>query len=195
MRQQSGWQQIADASTGMSAAQGTFWGRGDEPIAPPFPMADFGTGEMGAIAILHALFLRAWIGGSYHVKVSLCGFNNLVMAAGQYPDHVQRSLRATFINDFAASHINHASNFNKVGKAALDTMKRVNPQLWSTDFMTQSKSPCFGPPDKQQIGAVIQTQRGVVRCPAKSVDFCRSTRFNGFDEPSWESFTLDVFSH
>jgi hypothetical protein len=176
----------------MSDAQGKFWLKDDEPIAPPFPMADFGTGEMGAISILHALYLRSTVGGSYQVRVSLCAFNNLVMKSGKYTHPIQESLRSRFLADFDSANINHSSNFNKVGKAALDTMRKYTPQLWNNDFMTKSASSCFGPLPGQ--GAEIITQKGVVQCKGKTQDFCRSTRFNGSDEPDWDRFETDGFA-
>ena len=39
-----GWQQIADCVSGVAWAQGEFMGL-TEPVIPPFPMSDYGTGE------------------------------------------------------------------------------------------------------------------------------------------------------
>lgn len=43
----------------------------DEPVVPPFPMSDYGTGCIGAIAALAGLYLRGARGGSWHGKASL----------------------------------------------------------------------------------------------------------------------------
>lgn len=188
----SGWQQIADASTGMSKEQGRFWLKDDEPIAPPFPMADFGTGEMGAIAILHGLYLRSTVGGSYHAKVSLCAFNNMVMNSGKYSNSIQDALRNRFLPLFNKIGITHSSNFNKVGTVALEVMRKHSPQLWTDSFMTSSTSKCFGP--SPSVQSRIKTQKGVVKCVGKTQTFCRTTRYNGFDEPGWEHFEQDTFS-
>lgn len=176
----------------MSKAQGRFWRKGEEPIAPPFPMADFGTGEMGAIAILHALYLRSTVGGSYQVQVSLCAYNNLLMNYGEYSAPIQEAMRRRFQPEFEQANINHSSNFHKVGKTALDTMRTFTPQLWDDDFMTESASECFGPLPKTH--AQVRTQKGVVRCAGKTQDFCRTTRFHGFDQPGWDKFHHDSFA-
>ncbi|TDZ41528.1 hypothetical protein CTRI78_v009569 [Colletotrichum trifolii] len=45
-----GWQQqIADCVSGVAWEQGRFMGL-DEPVVPPFPMSDYGTGCLGAVA-------------------------------------------------------------------------------------------------------------------------------------------------
>ncbi|KFY53492.1 hypothetical protein V496_07552 [Pseudogymnoascus sp. VKM F-4515 (FW-2607)] len=62
----AGWQQIADCATGIAWAQGAFMGL-SEPVIPPFPISDYGTGAMGAIAALTGLYHRAVSGGSWHV--------------------------------------------------------------------------------------------------------------------------------
>lgn len=43
----------------------------NEPVLPPFPLSDYATGELGAIAALNALHQRAVNGGSYFTGVSL----------------------------------------------------------------------------------------------------------------------------
>lgn len=53
-----GWQQIADCASGLAWIQGKSLGL-DEPMIPPFPMSDYGTGCMVAIAVLTAIYRRA----------------------------------------------------------------------------------------------------------------------------------------
>jgi crotonobetainyl-CoA:carnitine CoA-transferase CaiB-like acyl-CoA transferase len=65
-----GWQQIADCVTGVAWEQGLAMGL-NEPVVPPFPMSDYGTGCMGTIAALTGLFRRAKSGGSYVGTTSL----------------------------------------------------------------------------------------------------------------------------
>lgn len=57
-RHRSGWQQIADCFTGISWTFGRSLGL-DEPVEPLFPSADYGTGAVGSIAVMHALYLRS----------------------------------------------------------------------------------------------------------------------------------------
>ena len=63
-----GWQQIADTMSGVAWAQGEFMGL-NEPVVPPFPMSDYGTGLMGAVAALEGLFYRARDGGELACEV------------------------------------------------------------------------------------------------------------------------------
>lgn len=64
----AGWEQVAQAVTGICAEQGA-------PGAPeliPLPACDYLTGYLGALGVLMALERRAQEGGSWHVQVSLC---------------------------------------------------------------------------------------------------------------------------
>ena len=63
-----GWEQLAQATTGLAVEQGN----GDKPkLLPTFPN-DYITGYLAAYGALTALLKRHIEGGSYHVKVSLC---------------------------------------------------------------------------------------------------------------------------
>ncbi|KAI6443451.1 hypothetical protein MCOR07_000035 [Pyricularia oryzae] len=86
-----GWQQIADCVTGLAWEQGRFLGL-DEPVVPPFPISDYGTGCMGAIAALTGLYHRAKSGGSWHCRASLMHYDLLLIGMGQYPDDVKSFL-------------------------------------------------------------------------------------------------------
>lgn len=67
-RTRPGFEQLAQAATGMAVTQGT----PDNPqLAPSYPN-DYITGFLAAFGVLAALIRRARDGGSYHVKVSLC---------------------------------------------------------------------------------------------------------------------------
>jgi crotonobetainyl-CoA:carnitine CoA-transferase CaiB-like acyl-CoA transferase len=59
----------------------------DEPVVPPFPILDYGTGCMGAIA---GLYHRATKGGSWHGKVSLLEYD-LLFTACPYGEDFQVS--------------------------------------------------------------------------------------------------------
>jgi crotonobetainyl-CoA:carnitine CoA-transferase CaiB-like acyl-CoA transferase len=68
MSDRAGWEQVAQAVTGMCAGQG-----GDAaPTLVPVPVCDFLTGYLGTLGTLIALQRRATEGGSWHVEVSLC---------------------------------------------------------------------------------------------------------------------------
>ncbi|KFY18622.1 hypothetical protein V491_04745 [Pseudogymnoascus sp. VKM F-3775] len=78
----AGWQQIADCATGIAWAQGAFMGL-SEPVIPPFPISDYGTGAMGAIAALTGLYHRAVSGGSWHGRVAVPTGRGLFQAQAQ----------------------------------------------------------------------------------------------------------------
>ena len=63
----AGWEQLAQTVTGMAAEQG-----GATPRLLPAAVCDYTTGYLAAYGTLLALGLRARVGGSYHVKASLC---------------------------------------------------------------------------------------------------------------------------
>jgi crotonobetainyl-CoA:carnitine CoA-transferase CaiB-like acyl-CoA transferase len=63
-----GWEQLAQATTGLACEQGK---EGDPQLLPTFP-DDYITGYLAAYGVLAALQKRHLEGGSYHVKVSLC---------------------------------------------------------------------------------------------------------------------------
>jgi len=87
-----GWQQIADCVSGIAWEQGKFMGL-NEPVVPPFPISDYGTGCMGAIAALIGLYHRTTKGGSWHGKTSLLQYDMLLFRVGQLPEAVQDELR------------------------------------------------------------------------------------------------------
>ncbi len=67
-RDRAGWEQLAQAATGMAAAQGA----GGQPAAQPCFPNDYLTGFLGVLGVLTALVRRSEEGGSWHVRVSLC---------------------------------------------------------------------------------------------------------------------------
>lgn len=70
-KDRAGWEQIAQAVTGICHTHGEAVGAG-QPQLVTAPMCDYLTGYMGAIGVMLALARRAKEGGSYEVKVSLC---------------------------------------------------------------------------------------------------------------------------
>ncbi len=65
--QRPGWEQLAQAATGMQARYG-----GDgQPVLQPFPVNDYGTGIMGAFAVAAALYHRQRTGEGQHVQTAL----------------------------------------------------------------------------------------------------------------------------
>ncbi len=65
-----GWEQLAQTATGLAYEQGM--SKGTEPrLLPTYPN-DYITGYLAAYGVLAALLKRHVLGGSYHVKISLC---------------------------------------------------------------------------------------------------------------------------
>lgn len=65
--ERAGWEQLAQTVTGIADEQG-----GDRPTLLPAAACDYSTGYLAAYGTLLALGLRARIGGSWHVRASLC---------------------------------------------------------------------------------------------------------------------------
>jgi crotonobetainyl-CoA:carnitine CoA-transferase CaiB-like acyl-CoA transferase len=67
----AGWDQVAQAVTGICEEEGRLTGAGRPRLMAP-PACDYNTGYLGAYGVLLALGRRAREGGSYSVDVSLC---------------------------------------------------------------------------------------------------------------------------
>ncbi|MFG1430015.1 CoA transferase [Xanthobacter sp. V2C-8] len=77
----AGWDQVAQAVTGICHTQGEAVGTGAPELTPVF-MCDFLTGFLGAFGAMLALARRAREGGSYRVQVSLCQSAMLLQREG-----------------------------------------------------------------------------------------------------------------
>ncbi|KAL6817577.1 putative L-carnitine dehydratase [Trichoderma camerunense] len=87
-KDRSGWQQVADANTGLSYSFGQAMGN-DEPVTPIFPHSDYCSGVAGSCAVLIALLRRAERGGSYCIDLSLNYYSTwLIRSVGTYPTQV-----------------------------------------------------------------------------------------------------------
>jgi crotonobetainyl-CoA:carnitine CoA-transferase CaiB-like acyl-CoA transferase len=73
-----GWEQIAQTVTGICND-----GRPDRPALLPAAACDYTTGYLAAYGILLALARRARVGGSYHVRVSLCQSGMFIYRQGK----------------------------------------------------------------------------------------------------------------
>ncbi|KAL7953753.1 putative L-carnitine dehydratase [Trichoderma compactum] len=87
-KDRSGWQQVADANTGLSYSFGQAMGV-DEPVTPIFPHSDYCSGVAGSCAVLISLLRRAERGGSYRIDLSLNYYSTwLIRSVGTYPAQV-----------------------------------------------------------------------------------------------------------
>ena len=82
----AGWDQVAQAVTGMCTIQGEAEGTGVPTLTPVF-VCDFLTGFLGSYGAMLALARRAKEGGSYHVKVSLSKSAMLLERQGLRDDY------------------------------------------------------------------------------------------------------------
>jgi hypothetical protein len=175
-----GWQQIADCVTGVAWAQGQAMGL-DEPVVPPFPMSDYGTGCMGTIAALVGLHRRAKVGGSYLGTTSLCQYDIYLLQLGLYDERIMAELRKEHDKEFF--QLRHHDSVDEVGKRALKTMRRTHPELFEDRHMQECYSKGFN--------ANVRTIRPVVSIEGYWNGFLRSSRPNGFDKPTWDNWEID----
>lgn len=175
-----GWQQIADCVTGVAWLQG--WSMGlDEPVVPPFPMSDYGTGCLGTIAALIAYYNRAKFGGSYHCTTSLVQYDIYLMRLGQYDERLQKSLREMHDADFY--ELRHDDSVDEVGRRALKTMKRTHPELFEARHFHEGFSKGFNAP--------LKFVKPVVEVEGTWNGFVRNSRPNGFDQSTWQGWEVD----
>ncbi|TID02161.1 Formyl-CoA:oxalate CoA-transferase [Colletotrichum higginsianum] len=174
-----GWQQIADCVTGVAWEQGHFMGL-DAPVVPPFPMSDYGTGALGAVAAMAGLYRRATEGGSWACRTSLCQYDIFLLSLGAYSPEVQARLRKT--HDPAFFDLKHHDSVDEVSKRALRSVKRLHPGLFSEDLMHTAWS--------QGFGAEVRWPREAVRVEGLQVGHSRASRPNGADAPSWEDWEV-----
>lgn len=177
-----GWQQIADCVTGVAWAQGKFMGL-EEPVVPPFPMSDYGTGCIGAIAALTGLLQRAKYGGSWAGRTSLCQYDVYLQQLGLYPVELQAKIRARHNDEFFM--LRHADSVDEVGARALRSMKRpgVADALFREEMMQKAYSKGFG--------EEIRWVRSGVEIEGVRVGFERASRPNGFDTATWEKWEVE----
>ncbi|KAF2476916.1 alpha-methylacyl-CoA racemase [Lindgomyces ingoldianus] len=175
-----GWQQIADCVTGVAWYQGLSMGL-NEPVVPPFPMSDYGTGCMGTIAALVGLYRRAKEGGSYFGATSLCQYDIFLLELGVYDKVTMAQLREQHDAEFF--QLAHHDSVDEVGKRALKTMRRVHPELFEERHLQE----CFS----RGFNANVRTVKPVIDIEGTWNGFLRSSRPNGFDRPTWEGWEVD----
>ncbi|CZR68323.1 probable CAIB/BAIF family enzyme [Phialocephala subalpina] len=170
-----GWQQIADCVSGLAWAQGRFLGL-DEPVVPPFPISDYGTGCIGAITALTGLYNRATKGGSWHGKASLLQYDLLLFKAGQYSREVQKQLQAPCSAAFLS--MRHDRSVDDISRSALAMVQMDHPELFQdSNFETWYS---------EGYGADVRVVKPVVDISGIEIGFQRGSRPNGTDEASWD---------
>ncbi|KAI5816936.1 CoA-transferase family III domain-containing protein [Pyronema omphalodes] len=177
MAHRAGWQQIADCVSGLAWAQGQAMGR-DEPIIPPFPMSDYGTGCMGAISALTGLYHRAQSGGSYWGKASLIQYDMYLMSLSPYTADVWKPILDA--QDPAFSELRYYDSVDHIGKTALKGLKQIAPWYWN-----EEEDQYLQEFECQGFGGKIKIVRPVVKMGKTKNGFNETSRPNGWDKPEW----------
>ncbi|KAH7089680.1 CAIB/BAIF family enzyme [Paraphoma chrysanthemicola] len=133
----SGWQQIADAVSGATWAQGKYLGL-DEPAIPLLPNSDYQTGMVGAIAIVQALSERAMHGGSYAVDTSLTQYNIWFQRLGLFDENTCSAIRSR--NE--GFKLRHNTELPAMVNAVKESSKKAAGEgagkLWDQERFTES---------------------------------------------------------
>lgn len=164
--------------TGIAWAQGQFMGH-STPAVPPFPISDYGTGCMGAIAALTGLYHRAATGGSYHGKASLMHYDLLLFAVGQYSASIQESMRASLPPEFFA--LRHCDSVDRISSTVLKIMQQRFPHLYEPEVLTEKWH-------SEAYKADIEVVKPVAEIEGVENVFERGSRPNGVDRASWGDF-------
>jgi hypothetical protein len=162
--------------TGIAWEQGKFMGR-NEPMVPPFPISDYGTGCIGAITALVGLYHRATRGGSWHGKASLMHYDLLLFKVGLLPEHVQQKLRDTMGPEVLA--LRYHNSVDQISGTVLRRMREVYP-----GFVENPKFLDKWYADKYK--AEVHVVKPVVEVEGLELGFRRASRPNGSDEATWE---------
>lgn len=156
------------------------------PVVPPFPISDYGTGCMGAIAALTGLYHRAKTGGSYHGKASLMHYDLLLFAVGQYSDAIQEKLRATQPPELF--QLRHCDSVDRISSTVLKIMRSRFPHLYEGSGHAGALTEKW--PSKA-YNADIEVVSPVAEIAGVDNSFVRTSRPNGTDRPKWEDFNID----
>ncbi|KAF8916372.1 CoA-transferase family III domain-containing protein [Mucidula mucida] len=172
-KHRSGWQQIADCFTGVSWTFGRKLGL-DEPVVPIFPNADFGTGAIGNIAVMHALYLRSIQASG---RVIWRGCFALVLrywlkTLGLYSEEVWQAIRPDV-------PIRHDWDMLMMLRAVLPKMIKDRPDVFANaDFWQLIDAPSYG--------GVVRVPKAVIRYSGGlELGYERPPTQNGEDPAEW----------
>lgn len=177
----AGWQQIADCFSGVAWIQGKSLGL-NEPMVPPFPMSDYGTGEIVFISILLGLYKRSTIGGSYWCKSSLLQYDLfLIEKAGEYSDEMWKKILSK--NNEDVFKLRYYDSVDKISSTCLRSMNVHKPELFDGEisedgYFTGEYSPGFN--------GNVKILKPVVKYKNIKNKYNNTTRPNGYDEPKWD---------
>lgn len=152
-----------------------------EPVVPPFPISDYGTGCMGAIAALTGLYNRTCRGGSWHGKASLLHYDLLLFRVGLYPQDVQDELLRSVNADFLK--LRHSNSVDQISGTTLRNMKENFPEFFSRKDICDRWYSAAYKADVTAVGPVAEIE-------GAEIGFKRASRPNGTDAPTWD-FGID----
>ena len=149
----------------------------NEPVVPPFPISDYGTGCMGAIAAMTGLYYRATRGGSWHGMTSLLQYDLLLFKVGILSIDVQDELRNLAGDEFLS--LRHAHSVDQISGTALRQMRRNFPDFVDRpEYLDHWYSNGYK--------ALVSTVKSVVEIDGLDIGFKRASRPNGTDSPTWD---------
>ncbi|KAH7268179.1 CoA-transferase family III domain-containing protein [Fusarium solani] len=177
-KDRSGWQQIADANTGLSHSFGEAMGHGD-PVTPLFPHSDYCTGIAGSCAVLLAILRRAEGGGSYCIDLALNYYSAwLIRSVGTYPTDVFAKIWAEHDNTvYQHWHNNGVSVPQVLGRLRSGPARK---RLFRPEFFEERVSPSVFGDKKFRCVKGVADWHGVVK-----LGYNVGTRGNGVDAPKW----------
>lgn len=148
-----------------------------EPVVPPFPISDYGTGCMGAIAALTGLLHRTKRGGSWHGKASLLQYDLLLFKAGLHTEQVQEQLRQLMGPEFLA--LRHDNSVDQISGTALRQMRRQFPAFFTRPRLLDHWY-------SEKYEADVEAANPVAEIEGLEIGFQRASRPNGSDPPTWD---------
>jgi hypothetical protein len=148
-----------------------------EPVIPPFPISDYGTGAMGAIAAMTGLYRRAVSGGSWHGKASLMQYDMLLFRVGQYSESVQERLRTQQPEEFFELRHNHS--VDRVSGTVMRLMREKYPWIFDAEKYRERWY-------SNGWGAEVSAIKPVAAIDGLEMSFQRASRPNGKDRPEWK---------
>ena len=149
----------------------------DEPVVPPFPISDYGTGCIGAITALIGLYYRATTGGSWHGKVSLLQYDLLLFKSGRYSSAIEQELREVAGEEFLS--LRHSHSVDQISGTALRRFRKLFPELFNEQRICETWY-------SNAYGANLTAVKPVVEIEGIDISFRRASRPNGADAPTWD---------
>ena len=185
-KDRSGWQQISDASVGISEAFGRAMGLKDhEAVTPVFPNSDYMTGVAGVCAVLVAVMRRGVEGGSYKVDLALNYYNQwLARSVGEYPKGVWEEVWGR--NGKVVFRAEHNMGY---------TIPRMMGMMVVNSGKTAFQEDFFEERWSGALGTQVRTLKPVLRFVGGEVElgYNVGTRGNGVDVPRWpEDLMVEV---